>query len=95
MNTQEARALLDRAMAGYHIESYGALQRLLRQPDRSTVTGPSGVRYQLVVEALWDAAPGGLLRLIGSIDDGGLRAFAPLSADLLVAPDGTFVGERP
>ena len=28
-----------------------------------------------------------------AIDDGGLRAFAPLSDDFIMAPDGSFVGE--
>lgn len=35
----------------------------------------------------------GAIRVIGSIDDGGWRAFRPLSDDFIRAPDGTFVGE--
>jgi hypothetical protein len=30
---------------------------------------------------------------VGSIDDGGWRAFLPLTDGLVVAPDGTIVGE--
>jgi hypothetical protein len=31
--------------------------------------------------------------LLGSIDDMGLRAFAPLSDGFIIAPTGVFVGE--
>jgi hypothetical protein len=30
---------------------------------------------------------------MGAIDDGGWRAFIPLSADFIMAPEGRFVGE--
>jgi hypothetical protein len=33
--------------------------------------------------------------VVGSIDDGGLRAFFPLSSSFIMARDGTFVGEAP
>jgi len=46
------------------------------------------------VQAFWDSPrqPGNL-RVIVAIDDGGWRAFRPLSADFIVASDGSFVGE--
>ena len=73
--------------------SYQELQRLLREQDRLDVCGPSGVSYQLEVEAVWDDRPGGNLRVFGHIDDRGLRAVAPLTEDFIMAPDGSFVGE--
>jgi hypothetical protein len=45
------------------------------------------------VEVHWDDRPGGALRVLGTIDDGGWRALKPLCDDLLLAPDGRFVGE--
>ena len=27
------------------------------------------------------------------VDDGGLRAFVPLTEDFIMAPDGSFIGE--
>jgi hypothetical protein len=46
------------------------------------------------VLALWDEGrPGGNLRVMVSIDDGGWRAFKPLTEDFIIAPDGSFVGE--
>ena len=53
------------------------------------VRGPSGVEYQIEVDILWDDEPGRALRVAGSIDDGGWRAFSPLCDDFLLEPDGT------
>jgi hypothetical protein len=39
----------------------------------------------------WDAKPGENLHLIGSIDDGGWRAFLPLTESLIMKPDGTLI----
>jgi len=50
------------------------------------VHGASGTTYQVEVEILWDGPAGGDLRIVGSIDDGGLGAMMPLTADVLVAP---------
>ena len=33
------------------------------------------------------------LQVMVSVDDGGWRAFAPLSVDFIRGPDGSFVGE--
>jgi hypothetical protein len=30
---------------------------------------------------------------MGSIDDGGLSAFSPLTDDFIITPDGGFIGE--
>ena len=35
----------------------------------------------------------GHLRVLGSIDDGGIRAFFPLTDSFIMAPDGSFIGE--
>jgi hypothetical protein len=47
----------------------------------------------VTVQAFWDNRPNGNVRILGCADDGGLRAFVPLSDSFIVAPDGTFVGE--
>jgi hypothetical protein len=33
------------------------------------------------------------IRVLASIDDGGTRAFHPVTCDFIKAPDGSFVGE--
>lgn len=73
--------------------SYEALKAFVGNPVTLTEEGASGTEYQVEIEAVWDDRPGHNLRVLMSIDDGGLRAFAPMTDDFIVAPDGGFVGE--
>jgi hypothetical protein len=67
---------------------------VLRMGDSQTkeVTGEDGKQYQLEVQVFWDSRKGGDVRVIISGDDGGGRAFRPLTSDFVMAPDGSFVG---
>jgi hypothetical protein len=51
--------------------------------------GPTGVLYQVEVQIFYDDEATRTVLVIGSIDDGGLRAFIPLSDSFIVRPDGT------
>lgn len=93
MDKEEARAILGKRLEEYRRRSYAELQSLLDAPERCEVTGDSGVWYQLEFQAVWDDKPGGDLRVMGAIDDGGLRAFFPLQEDFILTPHGRFVGE--
>lgn len=62
--------------------------------QKKEITAPSGVHYYVDVSAHWDGLPGGAVRVIGTIDDGGLRAFVPMTDDFIKASDGSFVGEE-
>ena len=42
---------------------------------------------------IWDDEPGGNVRVMVSIDDGGLRAFVPMTESFIKSPSGEFVGE--
>ena len=66
---------------------------LLREPEVEEIAGPSGATYYVEVEVIWDDWKKRHLRVMVAIDDGGWRAFSPLSTDFIVAPDGSFVGE--
>jgi hypothetical protein len=68
---------------------------VFRMGDTQTkeVTGEDGKQYQLEVQVFWDSRKGGDVRVIVSGDDGGGRAFRPLTSDFVMAPDGSFVGE--
>jgi hypothetical protein len=57
------------------------------------VTGEDGKQYQPEVQIFWDSKKGGGVRVIVSGDDGGWRAFRPLTHIFVMAPDGSFVGE--
>ena len=45
------------------------------------------------VEAVWNHELGKELRVIGSVDGGGWRAFNPLCDSFIMREDGSFVGE--
>jgi len=93
MNNEEAARILARELAKYRRQSYADLQRLLKEVDAYEVTGPSGAKYQIEIQAVWDGEPNGNLRVIGGIDDGGWRAYAPLTDDFILSPSGEFIGE--
>jgi len=58
-----------------------------------TVSGQDGIEYQIEFESVWDSIPGGDLRIIASIDDGGfISALKPISASFVVTPEGNIIG---
>jgi hypothetical protein len=95
MDKEEARGILAQQIARLRQLSHGDLQRYVKDEEHMEVKGESGAEYQVEVQSLWDEGrPGGNLRVMVSIDDGGLRAIFPLSEDFIIAPDGSFVGEQ-
>jgi hypothetical protein len=93
MDKAEAIVLLEGKLREYRARRYAELEALIGTIDAGELLGPSGVSYQFEIEAFWDALPNGSIRVSGAIDDGGIRAFMPLTSDFIVAPDDTFVGE--
>ncbi|HEY7713523.1 MAG TPA: hypothetical protein VIE90_03410 [Candidatus Binatia bacterium] len=93
MDKAEASRILAEELARYRRESYASLQRLLKEVDAYEITGPSGTNYQIEIQAVWDDQTSGNLRVIGGIDDGGLRAYLPLTDDFILSPAGELIGE--
>jgi hypothetical protein len=93
MDNTEARSLLQTQLQLWRRRSYAELATEVAQSHRFEVIGQSGTWYQGHIRIFWDDEPNGLIRVIGSIDDGGWRAFAPLTDSFILAQDGTFVGE--
>ncbi len=93
MDKEKACAVLAQALQPYRAKSYAALRDLIGQTDVYQIANPDGSDFQIEIEAFWDGTPDGDIRVMGGIDDGGWSAFAPLSDDFVVAPDGSFVGE--
>ena len=88
MDTIEATAILRLWLEEAVSRGYERLA-LLASMDRRDWGGPrgvSGARYQLEILYRWDSRPGGAVRLMGSIDDGGRSALAPLTKSVLVEP---------
>jgi hypothetical protein len=93
MNKTEALALLEAHLSSWRSRPYSELASLIGSQACSELVGASGAAYQVEVEAFWDAASGGNIRVLAAIDDGGVKALKPLTADFIMAPDGRFVGE--
>jgi hypothetical protein len=68
--------------------SYADLARLIDHPRSKFVTGADGKQYQLEIQVFWDRRKDGDLRVVVSVDDGGLRAFMPLTNDFIMSPTG-------
>ena len=94
MDRDEAKTILVRELTGYRKRSYGELLCLLEAPETKEVKAPSGDIYQLEFQAVWDNRHKKHLRIIAAIDDGGFRAFVPLTRDFILTPEGTVVGEE-
>jgi hypothetical protein len=93
MKRREADAILEQRLGELRRLPYSELERLLGNDEVTEISASSGTTYYMEVEALWDDRRRGHLRVLASIDDGGLRAFCPLSKSFIVTPDGRFVGE--
>lgn len=92
MDKIEARVLLASFLDELKTRSYPELQKLVSNPVCLEKQGRSGVRYQIEYEAVWDFEPGGDLRIIASIDDGGLvSAMLPVCLDFLITPGGKII----
>jgi hypothetical protein len=93
MNKIEALSVLHGQLQPWRERSWAQLREDVSQSHRFEVTAASGTRYQGEVQVFWDDKPDGAIRVMASIDDGGWRAFVPLTDDFILAPDGTFIGE--
>ena len=93
MNNEEARQVLLEHLEQYRGRSYSELLSLVDTSDDTELVAPSGTRYQIIIQAFWDDRSRQNLRVRGTIDDGGWRAFVPLVEDFIRAPNGAFVGE--
>jgi hypothetical protein len=93
MDDKEAESILTQHLSLYRAVPYPGLVQRIDTVEVTEVTAPSGAVYQLEFQFFWESSPNREIRVLGSIDDGGFRAFKPLCDDFIIAPDGSFVGE--
>ena len=91
MNNPEARELLTQHLASYKALPYDDLLRRVGDVETAELTGASGQTYQLEVVVFRDSDS--VLLVLGTIDDGGWRAFLPMTLDFLVRPGEQLQGE--
>jgi len=89
MDKVEAGKMLQKELEGLGTQRYEELLDLIGSPKAYQITAPSGEEYQIEIQAFWDdpRQPGGDLRVIASIDDGGFfSSLIPLSMDFILPP---------
>jgi hypothetical protein len=80
MDVEEARQLLAMELAKYRSRSYEELRTLIDKPKTTfEMIGPSETRYYVDIYAAWEGRSKTAVRVFGCIDDGGWRAFVPLT----------------
>ena len=94
MDKTEARQILRHQLAGYRERSYQQLLHLMKEEESFEIRAGSGATYRLEFQAFWDDSKNKNIRVLGSIDDGGLRAIIPICEDFIISPDGSFIGEQ-
>jgi hypothetical protein len=93
MDREQARAVLLDQLGVYRARPYNELRELVGSLDVYEIANPGAPAYQIEVQVMWDGKPGGDIRVMGAIDDGGWSAFAPLCGDFVLSPEGVFLGE--
>ena len=96
MNQEEAKPILASQVRELQQRSYAEFRSWVMEKRIETplVNGTSGTEYQVEMEARWDSRPGGAIRVLVSVDDGGLvSSLVPLSDAFLISPDGSLLGQ--
>ena len=93
MDTVAAQKVLDKWVAKLRTEPYRELASRVGSVTTDEVARDAERSWQLEVQVSWDDEPNGNVRVMVSIDDGGLRAFVPMTYDFVKSPSGEFVGE--
>lgn len=76
MDSQEAERTLQEFLKRYRAHTHAELATLVGEQKTFEIRGESGAHYQIEVQVFWDSRSSGMIRVLGSIDDGGVRAFS-------------------
>lgn len=93
MNNEMAYSLIDAELRKLRALPYAELANRVGSNETKEVVATDGRTYQLEIEMFWDGGKNADVRVMVAADDGGWRAFKPLTGDFIMASDGTFVGE--
>ncbi len=93
MDKGEAKDVILGELLQYRNKPYSELVSLIEEVNAYEKNGPSGSKYQIEIQLMWDDEEGGNIRVWGSIDDGGIRAFSPMSECFIKSPADEFIDE--
>ncbi len=87
-DSREAGDLLEAELAPYRRLSHAECTQLIKQGERlnTSVASSRGIEYQIEIDLDWEDRIGDSIRVLGSIDDGLLRAYMPLTKSFVVLP---------
>ncbi len=88
MNKEEAKQVLEAELNIYRGMSFAQLTANLGNQGCWEATAASGAVYQIEIDVHWDGKDNSNLRVIGSIDNGGLSALMPLTSSFVMTPEG-------
>ena len=89
MSDEEAKGILRSEFIRLKAAGYSVLvDRLANKLEQTDVTGASGAAYHVELEGFWDDDEHRGLRVVASIDDGGVRAFLPFTDSFTISPTG-------
>jgi hypothetical protein len=91
MDRAEAKSILAKELTEFAARPFDKLVASIKHADVKNIVGESGTNYQIEFDVFWDSKPDGNLRIMASIDDGGWRAFFPLTDSLIMKPDETLL----
>ncbi|MCK5236431.1 MAG: hypothetical protein KAR06_05525 [Deltaproteobacteria bacterium] len=94
-NLEEAKAVLGKALEDVKSASFKDLSELMGVNNSKAfdMKGAEGGEYDVEVESIWEEEPEGNLRVNVVVFEKGWTSFVPLSASMLVAPDGEILDE--
>lgn len=86
MDNTEAQKILSGQLDRFVDRSHFELARLVeaQHVEVHEVSAMNGRTYQVEILFFWDDQPGDTIRIVGSVDDGGMRAVLPLSDSVLI-----------
>lgn len=93
MDKNEARNIILGELAPYRNKPYSELILFIEDDIAYEKKGLSGTMYQIQIQFMWDSEEGGDIRVWGNIDDGGVRAFFPMTECFIKSPTGEFIDE--
>ena len=90
MSDEEAKGVLGAEFLKLRATGYvGLVERLADKQVSSEMIGLSGTSYHVELQGFWDDDDHTELRIVASIDDGGLRSFLPFTESFTIDPTGT------